>query len=38
MITEALGDVRSVINVGAGAGSYEPAQMGVIAVDLTRGD
>jgi SAM-dependent methyltransferase len=33
MITEALGDVRSLVNVGAGAGSYEPAQMGVIAVD-----
>ena len=27
MITEALGDARTVINVGAGAGSYEPAQM-----------
>src|SRR6266478_7901250 len=33
MITEALGDVRSVVNVGAGAGSYEPAQMAVVAVD-----
>ncbi len=33
MITEALGDVRSVVNVGAGAGSYEPVQMGVVAVD-----
>jgi SAM-dependent methyltransferase len=33
MITEALGDVRSVVNVGAGAGSYEPAQMAVLAVD-----
>ena len=33
MISEALGDVRSLVNVGAGAGSYEPAQMAVIAVD-----
>ena len=33
MITWALGGVRSVVNVGTGAGSYEPAQMGVIAVD-----
>lgn len=33
MITEALGDVRTVVNVGAGAGSYEPRQMTVVAVD-----
>jgi len=33
MITAALGDVRSVLNVGAGAGAYEPAQMAVVAVD-----
>jgi SAM-dependent methyltransferase len=33
MITGALGDVRSVLNVGAGAGAYEPAQMTVVAVD-----
>jgi SAM-dependent methyltransferase len=33
MITEALGDVQSVVNVGAGAGSYEPKQMSVVAVD-----
>src|SRR5438552_11344921 len=33
MITDALGDVRSVVNVGAGAGSYEPVQMAVVAVD-----
>jgi len=33
MITAALGDVRSIVNVGAGAGSYEPAQMAVVAVD-----
>jgi SAM-dependent methyltransferase len=33
MITHALGDVRKVLNVGAGTGSYEPAHMVVIAVD-----
>jgi SAM-dependent methyltransferase len=33
MITEALGDARSVVNVGAGSGSYEPAQISVVAVD-----
>jgi SAM-dependent methyltransferase len=33
MITKALGDLRSVVNVGAGAGSYEPTQMAVVAVD-----
>jgi ubiquinone/menaquinone biosynthesis C-methylase UbiE len=33
MITDALGDARSVVNVGAGSGSYEPTQIGVVAVD-----
>src|SRR5690348_4044507 len=33
LISEALGDVRSVVNVGAGAGSYEPPQIAVVAVD-----
>ncbi len=33
MISRALGDVRTVVNVGAGAGSYEPAHMAVIAVE-----
>lgn len=33
MITDALGDARSIVNVGAGAGSYEPVQMAVVAVD-----
>ena len=33
MIIEALGDARSVVNVGAGAGSYEPTQLAVVAVD-----
>ena len=33
MITHALGNVRRVVNVGAGTGSYEPAHIAVIAVD-----
>ena len=32
-ILEALGDARSVLNVGAGAGSYEPADRRVVAVE-----
>jgi SAM-dependent methyltransferase len=32
-IVSALGDARSVINVGAGAGSYEPADRAVLAVE-----
>lgn len=32
-IAEALGDARSVVNVGAGAGSYEPADRAVVAVE-----
>jgi SAM-dependent methyltransferase len=32
----ALGDARSVVNVGAGAGSYEPADRPVIAVEPSR--
>ena len=32
-IRRALGDARSVVNVGAGAGSYEPADRLVIAVE-----
>lgn len=32
-ITSALGDARSVLNVGAGAGSYEPADRVVVAVE-----
>ena len=32
-IREALGDVRSVVNVGAGAGSYEPDDIAVVAVE-----
>jgi len=35
-IRQALGDARSVVNVGAGAGSYEPADRSVIAVEPSR--
>ena len=34
-IVRALGDSRTVVNVGAGTGSYEPADRHVIAVDLS---
>src|SRR5262249_6451654 len=33
MIVAALGDARSVLNVGAGAGSYEPLDRSVTAVE-----
>ena len=32
-IERALGDARTVVNVGAGTGSYEPADRVVVAVD-----
>jgi SAM-dependent methyltransferase len=32
-IADALGGARSVLNVGAGTGSYEPADRGVVAVE-----
>ena len=32
-ITQALGDADTVVNVGAGAGSYEPADRRVVAVE-----
>ena len=32
-IDTALGDARSVVNVGAGAGSYEPSHLRVTAVE-----
>ncbi|HEU4885091.1 MAG TPA: class I SAM-dependent methyltransferase [Longimicrobium sp.] len=32
-IAEALGPARSIVNVGAGAGSYEPADRAVVAVE-----
>jgi ubiquinone/menaquinone biosynthesis C-methylase UbiE len=33
LIHEALGDARTVVNVGAGAGSYEPRDRDVVAVE-----
>jgi SAM-dependent methyltransferase len=33
---DALGDARSVVNIGAGAGSYEPRDREVIAVEPSR--
>ena len=33
LIRAALGDARTVVNVGAGAGSYEPADREVVAVE-----
>jgi SAM-dependent methyltransferase len=36
-IHAALGDARSVVNVGAGAGSYEPDDRDVIAVEPSEG-
>jgi SAM-dependent methyltransferase len=33
LIEQALGDARSVINIGAGAGSYEPRDRSVLAVE-----
>ena len=33
LIGQALGGARSVVNVGAGAGSYEPASTRVVAVE-----
>ena len=35
-IRAALGDVRTVLNVGAGAGAYEPADLDVTAVEPSR--
>src|SRR5262249_61179782 len=32
-IARALGDARTVVNVGAGAGSYEPTDRDVVAVE-----
>ena len=33
LIEDALGDARSVLNVGAGTGSYEPVDREVLAVE-----
>ena len=35
-VHEALGDAKTVVNVGAGAGSYEPADRYVIAIEPSR--
>jgi SAM-dependent methyltransferase len=35
-IWDALGDARTVVNVGAGAGSYEPRDRDVLAVEPSR--
>jgi SAM-dependent methyltransferase len=35
-IVDALGDARSVVNVGAGAGAYEPADRDVLAVEPSQ--
>ena len=35
-IVEALGDAHSVVNVGAGTGSYEPSDRHVVAVEPSR--
>jgi len=35
-IRAALGDARSVVNVGAGSGSYEPVDLSVLAVEPSR--
>jgi len=36
LIKDALGDVRSVVNVGAGTGAYEPTDREVLAVELSE--
>ncbi|WP_267241858.1 class I SAM-dependent methyltransferase [Streptomyces sp. PR69] len=36
LIREALGDARTVLNVGAGAGSYEPADVRLVAVEPSQ--
>ena len=36
LITHALGDAKTVINVGAGAGAYEPMGVSVVAVEPSR--
>ena len=36
-VWEALGDARTVLNVGAGAGSYEPRDRYVLAIEPSRG-
>jgi len=33
LVFDALGDAQSVVNVGAGAGNYEPMDRSVVAVE-----
>lgn len=35
-ILKALGETRTVVNIGAGTGSYEPAERDVVAVELSE--
>lgn len=35
-ITEALGNSKTVLNVGAGTGSYEPASLNVVAIEPSK--
>jgi hypothetical protein len=35
-ILDALGDAKSVVNIGAGAGAYEPADRSVFAIEPAR--
>ncbi len=35
-LREALGDVTSVVNIGAGSGAYEPTDLDVVAVEPSR--
>jgi len=37
VIANALGSARTVLNVGVGTGSYEPADRSLIAVEPSRG-
>jgi hypothetical protein len=36
LIWDALGDAHTVLNVGAGAGAYEPPDRSVVAVEPSR--
>jgi SAM-dependent methyltransferase len=36
LVTEALGDAKTIVNVGAGAGSYEPVDRHVIAIEPSK--
>ena len=36
VIQTAIGDARTIVNIGAGTGSYEPADRTVVAVEPSR--